>query len=132
MKGDSKMSMSFLVVDDSSIMRKMIQKTLQTDGHEILGEAKSGYDAIELYKSLNPDLVTMDITMRGMDGLEAAKEILKYDASALIVFLSNLEKETYREDAMRLGAKGYLSKHDPEKILSIVRKLELSRQDVTA
>lgn len=128
MKGDSKMGMRILVVDDSSIMRKMIRRTLQADGHEILGEAKSGFDAIEMYKALDPDLVTMDITMRGMDGLEAAKEILKYDASALIVFLSNLEKGTYKEDAMRLGAKSYLSKHDPEKIISLIRVLELSRQ----
>ena len=125
------MGMRILVVDDSSIMRKMIQKTLQTDGHEIIGEAKSGIDAIEMYKSLGPNLVTMDITMRGMDGLEAAKEILRYDTAATIVFLSNLEKQTYREDAMRLGAKGYLSKHDPEKILSLIRELELSRQAET-
>jgi len=126
------MGMNILVVDDSSIMRKMIRKTLQADDHTILGEAKSGADAIEMYKSLEPDLVTMDITMRGMDGLEAAKEILKYDASALIVFLSNLEKGRYSEDAMRIGAKGYLSKHDPERIQNLIRELALSTQSESA
>jgi len=131
-EGEWEMGMRILVVDDSSIMRKMIAKTLKAAGHEILGEAKSGIDAIEMYKSLGPDLVTMDITMRGMDGLEAAREILKYDTAALIVFLSNLEKETYKKDARRLGAMGYLSKHDPEKILSLIRELELSRQTETA
>lgn len=126
------MGMRILVVDDSSIMRKMIKRTLQADGHELLGEAKSGVEAIEMYKSLDPDLVTMDITMHGMDGLSAAREILKYDASAFIVFLSNLEQGTYSEDATRLGAKGYLSKHDPEQILSLIRELESFRQAETA
>jgi two-component system chemotaxis response regulator CheY len=119
------MGMSILVVDDSSIMRKMIKETLLAANHKILGEAKSGTDAVELYKSLEPDLVTMDITMHGMDGLEAAREILKYDASALIVFLSNLNEDKYSEDAARLGAKGYLSKHDPKKILELINELAL-------
>ena len=122
------MGMRILVVDDSTIMRKMIKETLLADDHDVLGEAKSGMDAIDMYKSLQPDLVTMDITMRGMDGLEAAKEILKYDASARIVFLSNLENDRYIEDAIRLGAKGYLPKHDPDKILSLIRALAASKQ----
>jgi len=126
------MGMNILVVDDSAIMRKMIRETLLADDHRIIGEAKSGTDAIELYKSLEPDLVTMDITMRGMDGLEAAKEILKYDASALIVFLSNLDGDRFSEDAMRLGAKGYLSKHDPEKIRNHIRELASSIQSECA
>ena len=122
------MGMRVLVVDDSSIMRKMIKKTLQADGHEIMGEAKSGLEAVEMYTALSPDLVTMDITMRGMDGLEAARKILAIDASARIVFLSNLEKDRYSEDAMHIGAKGYLSKHDPEKILSLIREIAWLRQ----
>mgnify|MGYP001563118457 CR=1 FL=1 len=126
------MGMRILVVDDSVIMRKMIKKTLQADGHEIVGEAKSGIDAIEMYKALAPDLVTMDITMRGMDGLAAAREILKYDASALIVFLSNLEKDKYSEGALQIGAKGYLSKHDPEKIIGLIRELVSTNQRTRA
>ncbi len=128
MKGVLKMGMRVLVVDDSSIMRKMIKKTLQADGHDVLGEAKSGLEAVEMYTALSPDLVTMDITMRGMDGLEAARRILTTDASARIVFLSNLEKDRYSEDAIRIGAKGYLSKHDPEKILNLIREIAWSRQ----
>ncbi len=128
MKGVLKMGMRVLVVDDSSIMRKMIKKTLQTDGHAVLGEAKSGLEAVEMYAALSPDLVTMDITMRGMDGLEAARRILMVDASARIVFLSNLEKDRYSEDAKRIGAKGYLSKHDPENILKLIREIAWSRQ----
>ena len=69
------MSKRILIVDDSSMMRKMISKILLPGGHTIVGEAKNGAEAVELYKTLEPDLVTMDITMRGMDGFTAAKEI---------------------------------------------------------
>jgi hypothetical protein len=65
-------------------------------------------------------------------GLEAAREILKYDTAALIVFLSNLEKETYKKDASDWVPKVIFPKHDPEKILSLIRELESSRQAETA
>ena len=120
------MGKTILVVDDSSIMRKMIKQTLVNAGHTVVGEAKNGDDAVALYQGLNPDLVTMDITMRGMDGLAAAREILNYDAAALIVFLSNLNEDRYSEDAMRLGAKGYLSKHNPNKIIALIESLASS------
>ena len=84
------MSKRVLIVDDSSIMRKMIRNTLENEKHQVVGEAKNGKDAVEMYKTLTPDLVTMDITMREMDGFAAAKEILDYDSNAKIIFLSNL------------------------------------------
>ena len=114
------MSKRILIVDDSSMMRKMITKILQTEGHNIVGEAKNGKEAVELYKSLKPDLVTMDITMRDMDGFTAAKEILRYDDEARILFLSNLDKDKYSEDAQRLGAVGYVNKNKSREILEII------------
>ncbi|MGD9213672.1 MAG: response regulator, partial [Desulfobacteraceae bacterium] len=84
-----------LIVDDSSIMRKMIKNTLASGSHQVVGEAKNGKEAVAMYKSLKPDLVTMDITMREMDGFVAAKEILAHDGSAQIIFLSNLDEEKY-------------------------------------
>lgn len=114
------MSKRILIVDDSSMMRKMILKMLAPGGHIIVGEAKNGVEAVELYKSLNPDLVTMDITMRGMDGFTAAKEILSFDDKAQIIFLSNLDEDKYGQDAHSLGAVGYVNKHKSRELLDII------------
>lgn len=118
------MGIRILVVDDSSMMRKLLSKVLKSPGHIIVGEAKNGLEALELYKSLAPDLVTMDITMDGMDGLSAAREILRYDSAARIVFLSNLDEEKYRDDVERLHAIGFINKHKSEEILRLIESLE--------
>jgi two-component system chemotaxis response regulator CheY len=118
------MSKRVLIVDDSSMMRKMIAKLLQPPGHIVVGQAKNGIEAIELYKALKPDIVTMDITMREMDGLAAAKEILRYDSAAHIVFLSNLDEKTYRAEVERLGARGFASKHKAREILEMIETAE--------
>lgn len=112
-----------MIVDDSTIMRKMIRTTLQDADHEVVGEAKDGNDAIELYKSVKPDLVTMDITMRGMDGFTAADRILDFDSKAKIIFLSNLNQADYSVNAQKLGAKGYLNKHSTDEILKLINEL---------
>jgi len=117
------MGKSILIVDDSSIMRKMIKETLRSAGHEVIGEAKNGQDAVSLYKDLKPDLVTMDITMRGMDGFEAARQILRGDGQARIIFLSNLDEAQYSQEAAKIGAKGYLNKHRSKDILSLIEAL---------
>lgn len=114
------MSKRILIVDDSSMMRKMISKILQPGGHTIVGEAKTGTEAVDLYKTLEPDLVTMDITMRGMDGFTAAKEILRFDDKAQIIFLSNLDEDKYGPDAQSLGAVGYVNKHKSRELLDII------------
>ncbi len=116
------MGKRILVVDDSSIMRKMVIKTLKAGGHKIVGEAKNGKEATELYQSLKPDLVTMDITMRVMDGFAAAKEILSHDKNARILFLSNMDKDKYGQEAKRLGAMGYVTKHKSMEMLAIIGK----------
>ncbi|WP_054031663.1 response regulator [Desulfatitalea tepidiphila] len=117
------MGKKILIVDDSSIMRKMIKQTLQDQQHMVAGEAKNGRDAVEMYKSLRPDIVTMDITMREMDGFEAAKEILAVDPEARIIFLSNLDEDKYSEDAKRLGAVGYVNKHNAKAIVELINSL---------
>lgn len=117
------MGKTILIVDDSSIMRKMIKETLTTAGHNVIGEAKNGSDAVALYKTLNPELVTMDITMRGMDGFEAARQILSSDQAASIIFLSNLDEAQYSQEAEQIGAKGYLNKHRSKDILTLIEQL---------
>ena len=117
------MGKTILVVDDSSIMRKMIKQTLISAGHTVVGEAKSGDDAIALYQGLHPELVTMDITMRGMDGISAAKTILEFDAAARIIMLSNLDEDKFSKEAALIGAKGYINKHKTAEILALIDRL---------
>ncbi|OQX25089.1 MAG: hypothetical protein BWK80_17360 [Desulfobacteraceae bacterium IS3] len=114
------MAKRILIVDDSSIMRKMVRKNLETGGHHVVGEAKNGKEAIDLYRQLQPDLVTMDVTMREMDGFTAAEKILESDPKARIIFLSNLDKDRYSENVKTLGALGYLSKHKTKEILLLI------------
>jgi len=114
------MSIKILIVDDSSIMRKMLVKVFEQAGHTIIGMASSGAEAIELYKELKPELVTMDITMRGMDGLTAAREIIGIDSSARVLILSNLDEDKYKEEVERIGAIGLANKHNADRILELV------------
>jgi len=114
------MGIKILIVDDSSIMRKMLVKVFEQAGHTIVGMASSGAEAIELYKELKPELVTMDITMRGMDGLTAAREIIEMDSSARVLILSNLDEDKYKDEVERIGAIGLANKHNSDHILELV------------
>ncbi|RLA46380.1 MAG: hypothetical protein DRR06_05160 [Gammaproteobacteria bacterium] len=114
------MGKRILVVEDSTMMRRIIMKVLREAGHEVVGEASSGQNALELYQELKPDLVTMDITMRGMDGIAASREILNSDKNARILILSNLDEEKYREEVDRIGVIGLVNKHKTDQILELV------------
>jgi two-component system, chemotaxis family, chemotaxis protein CheY len=118
------MGMRVLVVDDSGFMRKRIIEELRSQGHAVVGEARSGNEAVELYRTLKPDLVTMDITMRDMDGITAAKEIMSEDPKANILFLTILNDEKYKAEAERLGAKGFVNKTDTPTITKIIKEIE--------
>lgn len=109
-----------LVVDDSSMMRKAVSRMLMEAGYAIAGEARNGREAVDLYEKLKPDAVTMDITMREMDGVEAAKIILGKDKNANIVFFSNLDDERFLEETKRIGAKGFANKHKPPDLVSLI------------
>ncbi len=114
------MGKRILVVDDSSIMRKMVRNLLDPTEHEIVGEAKNGKDGVELYQSLKPDVVIMDITMRHMDGFTAAKEIQSFDSGAKVIFLSNLDKDKYATEAENIGIVGFVNKHNAEELLKLI------------
>lgn len=109
-----------LIVEDSTMMRRVIAKGLQEAGHSIVGEAGTGQEALDKYMELKPDLVTMDITMRGMDGITASREIIGKDSDAKILILSNLDEEKYRDEAERIGAIGMVNKHNTKKMLEII------------
>ena len=113
-----------LIVDDSSMMRKLITRTLTSIECDIVGEASNGVEALELYKELKPDLVTMDITMRGMDGFTAAQNILEFDDQAKVLFLSNLDDDKYREMVVEVGGVGMAKKHHADEIEMLIKALD--------
>ena len=113
-----------LIVDDSSMMRKLITRTLTSIECDIIGEASNGAEALELYKELKPDLVTMDITMRGMDGFAAAQGILEFDDKAKILFLSNLDDDKYREMVVEVGGVGMAKKHHSDEIEMLIKAID--------
>ncbi len=100
----------FLVVDDSEFARKSLIKVLSMFGGTLAGEAASGQDAIQKYKSLKPDIVFMDITMPGMEGINALELILRDDSDAKIVMVSSLGHHDLVKDALKKGAKHFITK----------------------
>ena len=112
------MTSRILVADDSAMIRKMIIKQLSPLEYTVVGKAKNGVEAVEMYTKLKPDLVTLDVAMPEMDGLNAAKEILSFDKSARIVFLYNFPDEELLKQAEEIGVLGLASKHTFNKLLN--------------
>ena len=104
------MKIRILVVDDSPFIHKAIARILPEDDYEICGSGKNGQEGIELYQRLKPDVVTMDITMPIMDGLAAAREILRGDPKAKIIMLSAMGDEEIVQEAKNAGIKMLLQK----------------------
>ncbi len=116
------MSIKVLIVDDAMFMRSMIKDILNNSGKfEVVGEAADGKEAVEVYKEKKPDIVTMDIVMPVMDGIEATKEILKINPSAKIVMVSALGQEPLVIESIAAGARDFIVKpFSPEKVLKVL------------
>ncbi len=115
---------SILIVDDAAFMRMMLKDILSKNGFQILGEAPNGIKAIEMYKNEKPDIVTMDITMPEMDGIQALKEIKAYDPSAKIIMCSAMGQQTMVMDAIKAGARDFIVKpFQAERVLEAVKKV---------
>ncbi|HHU22279.1 MAG TPA: response regulator [Clostridiales bacterium] len=113
-----------MIVDDAAFMRITIKNMLKKSSHEVVGEAETGKVAVERYKLLNPDIVTMDITMPEMDGITALKEIIKMDPSAKVIMVSAMGQEAMVREAVINGAKGFIVKPFKEEgIISAIDKL---------
>jgi len=107
-----------LVVDDAVFMRKTISGALLEAGFEVAGEARTGVEAVKKYRELNPDVVTMDITMPDMDGIEAVKKIKEYDPDCKIIIISAMGQDSMVKEALMAGAVNFLVK--PLKMETIV------------
>jgi two-component system, chemotaxis family, chemotaxis protein CheY len=112
-----------LVVDDAAFMRKMVSDALTKGGHEVVGEAGNGVEAITRFQELKPDLMTLDITMPEKDGLAALAEIVAADPSARVVMCSALGQESKVLEAIKLGAKDFVVKpFQPARVIEAVGK----------
>ena len=104
------MGIKVLFVDDSSFMRTVLKGIILKDPFELAGEAATGKDAVELYKRLKPDLVTMDIVMPEMDGIDAVKEIREFDSQAKIIMVSAMGQQNMVIDSIQAGARDFIIK----------------------
>jgi len=113
-----------LVVDDAIFMRRMISDILVENGMEVIGEADTGSGAVERYKELKPDLVTMDIIMPETNGIDAVRQIVSYDSNAKIVICSALGQQTLVQEAIAAGAKDFLIKpFNPSRVVEVITKI---------
>lgn len=101
---------TILVVDDAKFMRLTLGNMLASSGHEVVGEAENGLIAVEKYRELQPDLVTMDITMPEMNGIEAVKEILEEFPQAKVIMCSAMGQQKVVVEAIEAGAKDFVVK----------------------
>ncbi len=112
-----------LIVDDSSFLRNSLRKLLEEGGFEVVAMAENGLEGVARYKELKPDLVTLDIIMPQMGGLEALKAIRHLDPGARVVVVSSLSAKEPIQECGRAGAKGYILKpFDASKVLEVVKK----------
>jgi two-component system chemotaxis response regulator CheY len=110
-----------LVVDDSSIIRRNLSSILKKAGHTIVAEAPNGEIGVKEYERHKPELVTMDITMPVLDGIEAVKKIISFDPEAKIVMISALDQRFMVLTALQSGAKHYVIKpFSSEKVLNVI------------
>jgi len=116
--------MNVLVVDDSNFIRLNIVNYLKNNNITVVGEASNGDEAIELYKKLKPDIVTMDITMPDMDGVEAVKRIMEIDSNAKIIICSAVGQQVKVIEAIKAGAKSFILKPlNEEKMIIEINKV---------
>lgn len=117
------MGKTVLIVDDAAFMRMMLKDILTKAGYEVVGEAENGAVAIEKYKDLRPDVVTMDITMPEMDGITALKEIRKINPNTVVIMCSAMGQQAMVIDAIQAGAKDFIVKpFQPERVIEAMKR----------
>lgn len=120
------MGKKVLIVDDAVFMRMKLRDILEKNGYEVVDEAANGLEAIEKFKATNPDLVTMDITMPEMDGVEALKQIKAFDGDAKVLMCSAMGQQAMVMDAIRAGAADFIVKpFDSDRVIKALDKVSL-------
>ena len=117
------MGKSVLIVDDAAFMRMMLKDILTKNDFEVVGEAENGKVAVAAYQKLQPDIVTMDITMPEMNGIDAVKAIKTLDASAKVVMVSAMGQQPMVIEAIQAGAVDFIVKpFQPDRVLEALNK----------
>jgi two-component system chemotaxis response regulator CheY len=99
-----------LIVDDAAFMRMMIKDIMTKNGYEVVGEAANGAEAVAKYKELKPDVVTMDITMPEVDGIQALRQIKSMDSNAKVLMCSAMGQQSMVIEAIQAGARDFIVK----------------------
>lgn len=110
MSDNGKKSYKLMIVDDSNIMRRRIERSNQFDELELVGTASNGLEALEMFKKTDPDVVTMDLTMPQMDGIECISKLVVLKPAVRILVISALADKATAVEAMEKGANGFLNK----------------------
>lgn len=114
-----------MIVDDAGIMRASLRVILEKNGYEVCGEAENGLVAVNRYKELNPDIITMDITMPVMDGIKALNAIKDINKNVKVLMLSAMGQDALVAEAVLSGARGFVVKPFKEEVLvNALKKLE--------
>jgi two-component system, chemotaxis family, chemotaxis protein CheY len=108
--GTAKRSLKLLIVDDSNIMRRRIERSQQFEELTVVGTAGNGVEALELFRKTDPDMVTMDLTMPQMDGIECISKLVQLKPAVRILVISALADKATAVEAMERGANGFLNK----------------------
>jgi two-component system chemotaxis response regulator CheY len=103
------MANTVLVVDDSAFMRNLLKQLLDGE-HDVIGEAENGVEAVEMYRELTPDVVTMDVVMPIRNGIEATTEIKELDPDSSVIMCTSVGQEEKMREAVEAGADGYITK----------------------
>lgn len=118
------MAKKIVIVDDALFMRESLKKILEKNEFEVIGTAANGIEAIKLLKEVSPEVVTLDLTMPGMDGLQFLEEIRGTEYSYKIVVVSAVAQEYNVTRAIELGASDFIRKpYDVDKVVSVLRRL---------
>ena len=114
---------NILIVDDAAFMRMMLKDILTKNGYNVVGEAQNGAEALDKYKELKPDLVTLDITMPEVDGITALKNIKAFDNSAKCLMCSAMGQQAMVIESIQAGAKDFIVKpFQADRVLEAVKK----------
>lgn len=123
------MNYTIMIVDDSNVVRNRIGRHSSSNNFEVVATAGNGLEAVEQYKKHNPDLVTMDLTMPKMDGLECIQAIMEHDPKASILVISALSDKSTGIRALKYGARGFICKPFTDEELAEALEEMMAQED---